>query len=75
MLQVGLTAVRIGQSLSQTEAQRQKAEHAQSLLEFFLAFNDLRWGGLSSSIATANRREDRGRGKGLHFEVPHRHTL
>lgn len=61
MLQVGLTAVRIGQSLSQTEAQRQKAEHAQSLLEFFLAFNDLRWGEGFLALADANRREDKGR--------------
>jgi hypothetical protein len=40
---VGLTAVRIGQSLSQTEFQRQKAEHAQRLLEYFLAFDTLRY--------------------------------
>ena len=40
---VGLTAVRIGQSLSQTELQRQKAEHAQHLLGYFLAFQTLRY--------------------------------
>lgn len=40
---VGLTAVRIGQSLSQTEFQRQKAEHAQRLLEYFLAFDTMRY--------------------------------
>ncbi len=40
---VGLTAVRIGQSLSQTEAQRHKAEHAQRLLEYFLAFDTLEY--------------------------------
>lgn len=40
---VGLTAVRIGQSLSQTEFQRQKAEHAQKLLEYFLAFETLNY--------------------------------
>ncbi len=40
---VGLTAVRIGQSLSQTEFQRQKAEHAQHLLEYFLAFDTLKY--------------------------------
>ncbi|KAM3578136.1 hypothetical protein VYU27_000232 [Nannochloropsis oceanica] len=40
---VGLTAVRIGQSLSQTESQRQKAEHAQRLLEYFLAFDTLNY--------------------------------
>ena len=40
---VGLTAVRIGQSLSQTESQRQKAEHAQRLLEYFLAFGTLNY--------------------------------
>ena len=38
---VGLTAVRIGQSLSQTEMQRHKAAHAQQLLEYFLAFDTL----------------------------------
>jgi len=41
--QVGLTAVRIGQSLSSTESQRQKAEHAQNLLEYFMAFDTLRY--------------------------------
>jgi hypothetical protein len=39
---VGLTAVRIGQTLSSTESQRQKAEHAQRLLQYFLAFQSLR---------------------------------
>lgn len=40
---VGLTAVRIGQSLSQTECQRRKADHAQRLIENFLAFDTLRY--------------------------------
>ena len=40
---MGLTAVRIGQSLSSTESQRQKAEHAQNLIEYFMAFGTLRY--------------------------------
>lgn len=38
---VGLTAVRIGQSLSSTESQRCKAEHANNLLEYFVTFQKL----------------------------------